>query len=53
MNRIMTPKPLFQNTIILRKVRVAFFHDTIKIVTMIIKKTLNTQKKLKELEIMN
>ena len=33
--------------------RVVNFADSIKIATMIIKKTLTTQKKLKELEIMS
>ena len=40
-----------QNTFILRTPRVAILADIIKIVTMFIKKSLKTQKKLKELEI--
>ena len=48
----MTSRPLLQNTFILRRLRVAIFTDTIKIVTMFIKKSLKTQKKLKELKIM-
>ena len=43
---------LFQNTLILRRPRVVISADVIKVVTMFIKKTLKTQKKLKELEIM-
>ena len=36
----MTPKPLFKNTFILRRPRVANFADIIKIATMFIKATL-------------
>ena len=43
---------LFQNTLILIRPRVVISADVIKVVTMFIKKTLKTQKKLKELEIM-
>ena len=42
---------IFQNTLILRRSRVVSFADIIKIVNMLIK-SLKTQKKLKELEIM-
>ena len=45
----MTSWPLFQNTFILRRPRVAIFVDIIKIVIIFIKKW----KKLKELKIMN
>ena len=48
----MTSKPLFQNTFILRRPRLAIFAEIIKIITMFIKKCFKTQKKLKELEIM-
>ena len=40
---------LFKNTVILRRPGVAIFADIIKIVTMLIKKLLKTQEKLKEL----
>ena len=50
--KIMTSKTLFQNTFILRRPRGASFADIIKIVTMFIKKSLKSQKKLQELEIM-
>ena len=39
----------FQNTLILRRHRVANFADTIKIAPAFIKKALKTQKKLREL----
>ena len=39
-------------TFTLRRPRVANFADTIKVVTMVIKKPLKTQKKLEALEIM-
>ena len=48
----MTPKNLFQNTVILRRPGVAIFADIIKIVTFFIKKSLKTQEKLKELKIL-
>ena len=48
----MTSQPLFQNIFILTRPRVANFTDIIKIATTIIKKTLETEKKLKELELM-
>ena len=44
-NKIMTLKTLFQNTVILKKPRVAFFADIIEIVTMIIKKIFKHSKK--------
>ena len=50
---IMTSRPLFQNTFILRRPRVAIFADIIKIVTMFIKTIFEDSKKLKELEIMD
>ena len=50
--KIMTSKTLFQNTFMLRRPRGASFVDIIKIVTMFIKKSLKSQKKLQELEIM-
>ena len=37
MEEIITPKPLFQNTFILRRPKVAIFADIIKIVTILIK----------------
>ena len=46
----MTSKPLFQNVFILRSPRVANFADIIKISTMFIETTFNTQAKLKELK---
>ena len=52
LSRIMMSQPLFQNIFILRSSWVANFADIIKIVTMFIKKSLKTQKNLKELEIM-
>ena len=47
----MTSQPLFQNTFILRRPRVAFFPDIIKILTVLLRQSLKTWKKLKELEI--
>ena len=44
-NKIMTLKTLFQNTVILKKPRVDFFADIIEIVTMIIKKIFKHSKK--------
>ena len=44
--------PLFQSTYILRRSRVVDLANIIKIATMFIKQPLNTQKKLKKLEIM-
>ena len=35
MEEVITPKPLFQNTFILRKPKVAIFADIIKIVTIL------------------
>ena len=49
----MTSWPLFQNTFILRKPGVDIFADIIKIITFYLKKPLQTQEKLKELEILN
>ena len=43
---IMMSQPLFQNTIILRRPRIAVYTD-IKIITRFIKKSLKTQEKLK------
>ena len=49
----MTLSALFQNTIILRKPRVANFADIMKITTMFIKTIFkDSKKKLKDLEIM-
>ena len=45
----MASKPLFQNTFILRRSRVAIFADIIKIVIMFIKTVFKDSKKLKEL----
>ena len=47
----MGPSTVFQNNFILRRPNVAFFADIIKVASMFIKKSLNTQNKLKELEI--
>ena len=49
---IMVSQPLFQNTVIFRRPGIANFADIIKIITRFIKKSLKTQEKLKELEIM-
>ena len=46
----MTSEPLFQNTFILRRSRLANFADIIKITTMLIKATPKDSKKRKELE---
>ena len=46
----MTSKPLFRNTFILRRSRVANFADMIKIASMFIKTTFKDLKKIKELE---
>ena len=46
----MTSKPLFRNTVILRRSRVANFADMIKIASMFIKTTFKDLKKIKELE---
>ena len=51
--KTMTSKPLFQNTFILRRSRVANFADMIKIASMFIKTTFKDFKKIKELENMN
>ena len=48
----MTSQPLYQNTFMLRKPRVAIFADIIKIVAMFIKTIFKDSKKLKELEVM-
>ena len=48
----MTSQPLYQNTFMLRKPRVAIFADIIKIVAMFIKTMFKDSKKLKELEVM-
>ena len=52
---IMMLSPLFQNTFILRRPRVASFTDIIQIATMFIKTTFEDlkEKKLKELKIMH
>ena len=50
---IMTSQPLFQNSFILRRPKVAIFAHIIKIITMYIKKIFKLKKKLKELEIMH
>ena len=47
-----TSQPLFQNTFILRRPKVAIFADIIKIATMFVKTIFKDSKKLKELEIM-
>ena len=47
----MTSQPLFQNTFILRRPRVANFSDIRKITTTIIKKIVKDSKKLKELKL--
>ena len=49
----MTSQPLFQNTFILRRPRVANFAYIIKIATMFIKTTFKDSKKLNELEIIH
>ena len=51
LTEIITSWSLFQNNI-LRRPGVAVFADIIKVITMFIKKSLKTQEKLKELEIM-
>ena len=43
----MTPEPLTQNIIILRRPRVANFADTIKIATVFMKTTLKDSNKVK------
>ena len=48
----MTSLPLFQNTFILRRPRVAIFADIIKVLTMFIKKIVQDSEKVKELEAM-
>ena len=52
MNKNFDVTSLLQNTFTLRRSRVVIFADIHKIVTMFIKKTLKSQKMLKELEIM-
>ena len=48
----MTSWPLFENTFILWKPRLAIFADIIKVLSMFIKKIFKDSEKLKELEIM-
>ena len=48
----MTSQPLLQNTVILRRPGVAIFADIIKIITFLLKQSLKTQEKLKELKIL-
>ena len=45
----MTSQPLFQNTFILRRPRVAIFADIIKIVTIFIKAILKGSKEVKRI----
>ena len=44
-------RPIFQNTFILGRHKLANFADIIKSATMIIKKTFNTQRKFRELDL--
>ena len=46
---IMTSQPLFQNTYILRRPRVANFADNIKVTTMFMKTTFKDSKKIKRI----
>ena len=48
----MTSQPLFQITLVLRRLGVAIFAGIIKIVTFLLKQSLKTEEKLKELEIL-
>ena len=48
----MTSWPLFENTFILWKPRLAIFADIIKVLSMFIKKIFKDSEKLTELEIM-
>ena len=48
----MTPKPLFQNTFILKRPRVDNFTDIIKVATIFIKTTFRDSNKVKKLETM-
>ena len=48
----MTSSPLYQNTFMLRKPRVAIFVDIIKIVATFIKTIFKDSKKLKVFEVM-
>ena len=49
MEEVITPKPLFQNTFILRKPKVAIFADIIKIVTILNKAIFNEFFKVKRI----
>ena len=48
----MTPKPLFQNTFVLKRPRVDNFTDIIKVATVFIKTTFRDSNKVKKLETM-
>ena len=50
--KIMTSYPLFENTFILRRPRVANFAEIIRIAPIVIKGIFKDAKKLKELEIL-
>ena len=46
LTEIMTSQPLFQNTVTLRRPRVAIFADIIKIITRFIKEVIKDSRKV-------